>query len=130
MNADDTTARSKGNTQPERSAVVDAKERWQRTAIAAFYLAEARGFDPGHELDDWLEAERLVDGALIGTSILEDALTPAQKSAPVKRTRKPSAESTATGVEPPPKKKATTARRSSRTRNTKPGIEADLGGMA
>jgi hypothetical protein len=26
-------------------------------AIAAYYLAEQRGFDPGHEVDDWLQAE-------------------------------------------------------------------------
>jgi hypothetical protein len=24
----------------------------------AYYKAESRGFEPGHELDDWLEAER------------------------------------------------------------------------
>jgi hypothetical protein len=28
---------------------------------AAYCKAEARGFAPGHELDDWLEAEREVD---------------------------------------------------------------------
>lgn len=27
-------------------------------AEAAYYLAEERGFVPGHELDDWLAAER------------------------------------------------------------------------
>jgi hypothetical protein len=32
-------------------------ERWQRTAVAAFFRAEARGFVPGKELDDWLAAE-------------------------------------------------------------------------
>ncbi len=26
-------------------------------AKAAYYLAEARGFDPGHDVDDWLAAE-------------------------------------------------------------------------
>jgi hypothetical protein len=35
-----------------------AEIRWRRTAEAAFYRAEARGFAPGRELDDWLEAER------------------------------------------------------------------------
>jgi len=25
---------------------------------AAYFLAEARGFDPGHDLDDWLAAEQ------------------------------------------------------------------------
>jgi hypothetical protein len=29
-------------------------------ARTAFYLAAERGFAPGHELDDWLEAERRV----------------------------------------------------------------------
>lgn len=29
-----------------------------RIAELAYYKAESRGFEPGHELDDWLEAER------------------------------------------------------------------------
>lgn len=32
-------------------------ERMQRIATAAYYRAEARGFAPGHELDDWVAAE-------------------------------------------------------------------------
>jgi len=32
--------------------------RQQRIAVSAYYRAEARGFAPGHELDDWLAAER------------------------------------------------------------------------
>lgn len=35
-------------------------------ATAAYYLAAARNFSPGHELDDWLEAERLVHARLYG----------------------------------------------------------------
>jgi hypothetical protein len=35
--------------------------REQRIAEAAYWRAERRGFEPGHELDDWLEAEREVD---------------------------------------------------------------------
>jgi hypothetical protein len=31
-----------------------------RIATAAYFLAECRGFEPGHELDDWLVAERQV----------------------------------------------------------------------
>ena len=26
-------------------------------ALSAYYKAEARGYEPGHELQDWLEAE-------------------------------------------------------------------------
>lgn len=35
-------------------------------ATAAYYLAAARDFSPGHELDDWLEAERAVHAQLYG----------------------------------------------------------------
>ena len=31
-------------------------------ATAAYYRAEKRGFAPGHETEDWLAAEREVDG--------------------------------------------------------------------
>lgn len=31
-------------------------------ATAAYYLAEQRSFAPGHELQDWLQAERLILG--------------------------------------------------------------------
>jgi hypothetical protein len=34
--------------------------RRRRIALAAFYRAKARGFAPGGELEDWLEAEREV----------------------------------------------------------------------
>lgn len=32
-------------------------QHFSRIATAAYYKAEARGFMPGRELDDWLEAE-------------------------------------------------------------------------
>ncbi len=31
--------------------------RWSRVAEAAYYKAKARGFESGHELEDWLAAE-------------------------------------------------------------------------
>lgn len=31
---------------------------------AAYYIAERRGFEGGHELEDWLAAERQVDAVL------------------------------------------------------------------
>ncbi|MDV6345501.1 DUF2934 domain-containing protein [Nitrosomonas sp. Is37] len=33
------------------------EERYSHIAVAAYYKAQARGFQPGHELDDWLAAE-------------------------------------------------------------------------
>lgn len=51
-------------TQPEegvKRAVVMATdpsdERRQKIATAAYLKAEARGFEPGYELEDWLAAE-------------------------------------------------------------------------
>ena len=40
----------------------------RQTAIAeaAYFRAERRGFAPGHELEDWLAAEREIEGRLIG----------------------------------------------------------------
>lgn len=35
----------------------DPARRHALIAEAAYYLAERRGFAPGHELDDWLQAE-------------------------------------------------------------------------
>lgn len=38
-----------------------AESRHEHIALAAYFLAEARGFEQGHELDDWLSAERQID---------------------------------------------------------------------
>jgi hypothetical protein len=40
------------------------QERQKRIRELAYFKAKARGFAPGHELDDWLEAEREVDEAM------------------------------------------------------------------
>ncbi|SFN05982.1 DUF2934 domain-containing protein [Nitrosomonas communis] len=37
------------------------EDRYARIAIAAYYKAQERGFQPGHELDDWLAAEAEVN---------------------------------------------------------------------
>jgi len=40
---------------------VDPEVRRLMIAEAAYYCAENRGFEPGHELEDWLEAEARID---------------------------------------------------------------------
>ena len=40
------------------------KDRYERIAEAAYLRAEQRGFEPGHEIEDWLAAEREVDALL------------------------------------------------------------------
>jgi len=44
---------------PEESGnTINLADRNARIAELAYYKAESRGFEPGHELEDWLEAER------------------------------------------------------------------------
>jgi len=38
-----------------------APARWQRIQQRAYEIAQARGFTPGAELNDWLQAEREID---------------------------------------------------------------------
>jgi hypothetical protein len=88
-------------TLPVNPTQDDAEARRRRTAIAAFYRAEARGFAPGREVEDWLEAEREIaalDAAQASrgeprqssapevSSQPQDA-APARKRAPSKRSR-------------------------------------------
>lgn len=42
---------------------VQRTEAWrqERIATAAYYLAEKRGFAPGHQQEDWLRAESQID---------------------------------------------------------------------
>lgn len=42
----------------------DSTSRHDEIAEAAYFLSEARGFVPGHELDDWVAAEREIDARL------------------------------------------------------------------
>lgn len=52
-----------GKTSTSPKAKVKSKEALNnvdmvsRIAVSAYYKAEARGYEPGHEIQDWLEAE-------------------------------------------------------------------------
>ena len=48
---------SKNASMEAGSGGVSREERHQLIATAAYYRAEDRGFAPGAELQDWLEAE-------------------------------------------------------------------------
>ena len=54
-------AAPKASTSPVR---VSAEERWRMVATAAYHRAEKRGFAPGHEVEDWLAAEKDIDDVL------------------------------------------------------------------
>ena len=47
------------------TAEVEARvaEHQVKVALAAYFIAQKRGFEPGHELDDWLAAEAQIVAA-------------------------------------------------------------------
>ncbi|WP_455206964.1 DUF2934 domain-containing protein [Kaarinaea lacus] len=58
----------KGEVASKTSFAISAEERWRMIANSAYLKAEARGFTPGHETEDWLQAEKEVDTLLYGKS--------------------------------------------------------------
>jgi hypothetical protein len=49
--------------------LIDAERRRALIAESAYFRAERRGFEPGHEAEDWVAAEQEIDRALaIGVS--------------------------------------------------------------
>jgi hypothetical protein len=50
--------------EPGKITGVTAEERRQLIATAAYFRAERRGFVPGSEMEDWLEAEAELDKML------------------------------------------------------------------
>lgn len=57
-----TTPPSKTSTsgKSNRKRAIPIESRQGVIAETAYYLAEKRGFAPGYELQDWLEAERII----------------------------------------------------------------------
>ena len=53
------TGKAKGN-----GASISDQQRRNYVEVAAYYIAERRGFQGGSELEDWAQAEREVDGLL------------------------------------------------------------------
>ena len=60
-------ATTKKSTKPDTSLIESSpEERWKVIAVAAYHKAEERGFAPGDELQDWVEAEKEIDTLLFG----------------------------------------------------------------
>ena len=64
---------------PTEALAVAKPDLGALTAERAYFRAERRGFAPGHELEDWLAAEREV-AALLAESPLEVGAAPINKS--------------------------------------------------
>ena len=75
-NPDSAPARKRAPRKPvanaENAAIspvfVDPPQRAALIARAAYFRALDRGFEPGHELEDWLTAESQVDAELLSGS--------------------------------------------------------------
>ncbi len=62
-----TTKKSTKPTRPDTSLIESSpEERLKVIAVAAYHKAEKRGFAPGDELQDWVEAEKEIDTQLFG----------------------------------------------------------------
>ena len=53
-------------TADRQGETLSAVERHERIAVAAWYRAERRGFVPGFDLEDWLEAEATMENEADG----------------------------------------------------------------
>jgi len=57
-------AKKKVAVQAAPSITVNDQERYEMIQRHAYFLAEARNFHPGHELEDWTTAEQFIDQML------------------------------------------------------------------
>jgi Protein of unknown function (DUF2934) len=57
-------ATAKAATPKATRPAVTAEQRHNYIEVAAFYVAQRRGFAPGNPVDDWAMAEREVDGLI------------------------------------------------------------------
>ncbi len=55
-NSTERKSTAKANATEEKSQP-DMESQNSRIAVSAYYKAQARGFEPGYELEDWLAAE-------------------------------------------------------------------------
>lgn len=60
--ASESTAEVTGRTLQRRELPSFSSSREDRIAEAAYWRAERRGFQSGQEIDDWLAAEKEIDG--------------------------------------------------------------------
>jgi hypothetical protein len=65
------------SAQVAAAAEADVADHEVKVALAAYFIAEKRGFEPGHELEDWLAAEAQIDGTAAPSLLTSIPLSPA-----------------------------------------------------
>jgi hypothetical protein len=53
------------------AAFAEAVLSQEEVAVAAYYRAQARGFEPGNELEDWLGAEREIAAGTVASVVAD-----------------------------------------------------------
>jgi hypothetical protein len=66
--ANATRSRAKGVPQPSGDGAESNRSRYEAIQQAAYQRAERRGFEPGHEMDDWLDAEKEYETSRAGAA--------------------------------------------------------------
>jgi hypothetical protein len=64
---DSRSATPRGTSTASASTEIQSDDIRRQIAEAAYLKAKERGFEPGHELEDWVEAESEVMGRIDGT---------------------------------------------------------------
>jgi hypothetical protein len=59
-----TTKKKATAKRTKSTAVISPRERYEMIATMAYYRAEQRNFEPGHDVEDWLDCERTIDQML------------------------------------------------------------------
>ncbi len=63
----ETTTKARGISAPKLPLnPLRQQDRLAMIAEAAYFTAQSRGFEPGHELEDWIAAEKAVDRRIGG----------------------------------------------------------------
>ncbi|MGD8912917.1 MAG: DUF2934 domain-containing protein [Candidatus Thiodiazotropha sp.] len=57
-------AAKKAVTKSSSKAAISPRERYEMIATMAYYRAEQRNFESGHDVEDWLDCESIIDSML------------------------------------------------------------------
>jgi hypothetical protein len=82
MNVQEQKSRRRTRRQAATAAEAEARaaDHLVKVAMAAYFIAEKRGFEPGHEVEDWLAAEAEIDEVEPASVLKSIQSSPAQSA--------------------------------------------------
>ena len=57
-------SKKKAASASKANSLISPRERYEMIATMAYYRAEQRNFEPGHDAEDWPDCERIIDEML------------------------------------------------------------------